>query len=167
MAKLNKINAKTPQKVRLTLEKNGNISISAIEITKNISEFTCIISKKTTNSNNKFLYHKTTANNRKFYDQERQQLEKKHPINEVIFTNEKGELTEGSFTNIFIEQKENPNKLFTPPIKCGLLNGTLRQSLISQGKAQEKTIFPNDLRTAKKVFLGNSIRGLVHAKIIW
>jgi para-aminobenzoate synthetase/4-amino-4-deoxychorismate lyase len=48
-----------------------------------------------------FLYHKTTR--RAFYDEERERMAKQLNCQEVLFLNERGELTEGSFTNIFAE----------------------------------------------------------------
>ena len=47
--------------------------------------------------------------------------------------NEKGEITEGTFTNIGILKD---GIIYTPPIECGLLNGITRQKLLNEGKAK-------------------------------
>ena len=49
---------------------------------------------------------------------------------EVLLTDEKGYLTEGCFSTLFVERGD---KLVTPPLTRGLLPGVLRQSLIDMG----------------------------------
>lgn len=118
-------------------------------------------------SKNLFLYHKTT--NRAFYDdvrtavQSQAQKDGSVKIDEVIFQNEKGELTEGSFTNIFVKIN---GELKTPAVESGLLPGTLRQSLIEQGKATEEILTLVDLQKAEEIYVGNSVRGLIKAKLL-
>jgi para-aminobenzoate synthetase/4-amino-4-deoxychorismate lyase len=75
---------------------------------------------------------------------------------EVVFLNERGEVTEGVRSNIFVERD---GVLLTPPLTAGVPNGRLRAELITAGKAREATLFPEDL--AKGLFFGNSLRGLI------
>ncbi len=104
------------------------------------------------------------TSHRDFYDGERARLQALHPdIHEVIFLNERGELTEGSFTSLFIERD---GALLTPPLSSGLLPGVLRQKLIKNGTAKEAVLELNDLMTADMVYLGNSLRGLMPAEIL-
>lgn len=105
-----------------------------------------------------FVFHKTT--NRAFYDDARAALEKKYGCDEVLFVNQNGELTEGSFTNVFIEKD---GQLRTPSLSCGVLAGTLRAELIAQGQAMEAVLTNADLRGADRVYFGNSVRGLIPA----
>ena len=81
---------------------------------------------------------------------------------EVIFTNTKGELTEGSISNIFLFIK---NRLFTPPVRCGLLPGVLRQYLLERGDVEEKVLYIEDILRAERIFIGNSVRGLLEAEV--
>lgn len=156
-------------RLRLLLHKNGNITITPTEIKIIASEtvWNITLAPEVMQSKNLFLYHKTT--NREFYDtprtfmQSRAEEERSEKIDEVIFQNEKGEITEGSFTNIFVKVK---GELITPSIESGLLPGTLRQSLIEQGKAIEKILTLNDLQSAEEIYVGNSVRGLIKAKLI-
>jgi len=117
------------------------------------------ISGKKTNSEDFFLYHKTT--NRKVYDEtHRKAIE--YGYMDVVFVNEKEEITEGCISNIFIKKN---GKLITPPMKCGLLNGTMRQYILKSAKnAFEEIITIEDLKNAEEIYLCNSIMGIVRVK---
>ena len=108
-----------------------------------------------------FFYHKTTRRDR--YDGELARGRAETGCDEVILTNDRGELTEGTYTNLFIERD---GCLLTPPVSCGLLDGTLRRALLDDPgtEIRECTLTPDDLDTADAVFLGNSVRGLVRAR---
>ena len=149
--------------VRLLLSENGKVDITAkvFEVPSSSKIMKFVISDQRMNSRNIFLYHKTT--NRAFYDDEHKVQTSKHKCDEVIFLNEREELTEGSRTNLFIEKH---NKIFTPPIESGLLAGTLRQSLLEERKIIEKKLSRDDLENADKIYLGNSVRGLLIAEKI-
>jgi len=98
---------------------------------------------------------------RDFYDGERARLSALFGIDEVIFTNAKGQICEGSFTSIFIERN---GQLLTPPLSDGLLPGVLRAELIEIGKAIEQSLSLQDIQNAENIFVGNSLRGLMPAK---
>ena len=100
------------------------------------------------------LRHKTS--NRRFYDDAR----KGQPAFEVIFTLPDGSVTEGSFTNLFVERD---GALLTPPAHIGLLPGVLRQSLIDEGRAREARLTAEDLSGG--FLIGNSLRGLIPAAL--
>ena len=104
---------------------------------------------------------KTTA--RDFYDGERDRIGALTGEVEVIFMNTEGQLCEGSFTSLFIEKD---GQLLTPALSCGLLAGVLRQSLIESEDAAEAIVNLNDIKTADKIFIGNSLRGLMPAQFI-
>ena len=104
---------------------------------------------------------KTTA--RDFYDGERDRIGALTGAVEVIFMNTEGQLCEGSFTSLFIEKD---GQLLTPALSCGLLAGVLRQSLIKSEDAAEAIVNLNDIKTADKIFIGNSLRGLMPAQFI-
>ncbi len=149
-------------RVRMLLSENGALSITETPVDAPNPEGTMsfVISDKKMDRNNIYLYHKTT--NRDFYDNEHAQQTKIHNCDEIIFTNEEGELTEGSRTNIFVEQN---GILYTPAIQSGLLPGTLRADLLDTGKAREKILTIEDLKTADNIYIGNSVRGLL--KGVW
>lgn len=102
-------------------------------------------------SANPFLYHKTTV--RSPYP---------HDFFEEIRTNEKNEITEGTFTNVAVRIGDH---LYTPPLSCGLLNGVMRQKLLQQGLLKEKILYPEDLANADCVYCMNSIRGIFEVEL--
>ncbi len=100
------------------------------------------------------LRHKTT--DRGFYDEARRAA----GCFEVIFADAEGFLTEGSFTNIFVERD---GTLLTPPLSRGVLPGVLRAELIAEGRAREADLRPADL--PREFLIGNSARGLLRARL--
>jgi para-aminobenzoate synthetase/4-amino-4-deoxychorismate lyase len=100
---------------------------------------------------------------RDFYDGERARVSALTGADEVIFFNLDSQLCEGSFTSLFIER--NGTRL-TPALSCGLLPGVLRQDLIETGKVMEAKLTLSDLKTADRIFVGNSLRGLMPAIFI-
>jgi para-aminobenzoate synthetase/4-amino-4-deoxychorismate lyase len=96
------------------------------------------------------------------YDQEWKHYSETEGADEVVYLNERGELAEGSRTNIFIDRGDGI--LLTPPLPAGLLPGVLRAELIAKGRAVERVLQLDDLTSAKKTYLGNSVRGLIVAR---
>jgi para-aminobenzoate synthetase/4-amino-4-deoxychorismate lyase len=96
------------------------------------------------------LRHKTS--DRAFYDSARQGFE-------TVFESD-GQLTEGSFTNLFVERG---GVLLTPPLSVGLLPGILRAELIESGRAVEAPLTRADLNHG--FFVGNALRGLIPATL--
>ena len=80
---------------------------------------------------------------------------------EVVFIDEPGFVTEGSWSNIFVERD---GVLLTPPLSLGLLPGVLRAELIEKGRAVESHLRLADLGDG--FFLGNSLRGLIPARLV-
>ena len=99
------------------------------------------------------LRYKTS--DRGFYDRARLAAE----TDEVVFVTPEGQLTEGSFTSLFVARPDGT--LATPPLADGLLPGILRAELIERGQAVEQPLRPDDL--ARGFLLGNSLRGLMPA----
>ena len=81
---------------------------------------------------------------------------------ELIWTNEKDEICEGSFTNIFFKKN---NQWLTPHIDSNLLNGTMRKILINELEASEKKTFIYHLETADEIILCNSMLGKVRGEL--
>lgn len=101
------------------------------------------------------LRHKTT--DRQFY---RDALAQGGTF-EVVMTDEAGFLTEGCFSNIFVERGD---KLVTPPLSRGLLPGVLRASLLACGEAVEGDLRLFDLDHG--FFIGNAARGMTAARLV-
>jgi para-aminobenzoate synthetase/4-amino-4-deoxychorismate lyase len=148
-------------RVRLLLSEDGRTSITSTPIEpqdpKAVMRY--VISPTRLESTNPFLFHKTTR--RELYDSEWRHYSESVGADEVIYLNERGEVAEGSRTNVFIERK---GRLYTPPIGSGLLPGVLRAELIASRRAEIAVLSVEDLTTADAVHLGNSVRGLVRAE---
>lgn len=150
------------QRVRMLLDREGNVTVSATPITlpepPQILHYS--LSDRPVDSHDPHRYHKTTR--RELLDGERERLSKDTSCDEVLFVNERGELTEASYCNIFVEKN---GWLLTPPLSCGVLDGTLRRELLETAeRIEERVLYPHDLDEADAVWLGNSVRGLQPAR---
>jgi para-aminobenzoate synthetase/4-amino-4-deoxychorismate lyase len=100
------------------------------------------------------LAHKTS--DRAFYDEARAATGRF----EILFEDEEGFLTEGSFTSLFVERG---GRLLTPPLSRGLLPGVLREALLERGRALESDLRRDDLQSG--FWIGNAARGLIAARL--
>jgi len=148
-------------KVRLRLDRYRDIFVESSlleEGTKNPN--LVMLSDIRTNSHDVFLYHKTTK--RHLYDSAYRDALRKGFI-EVIFMNEKDQITEGAISNILIKKGIN---YYTPPVECGLLEGVYRQYLLETlPNVKEKILYVNDLAGADALFVCNSVRGIQEVKL--
>ena len=157
------ISVDKPQRVRLALNNLGefNIQQSDYEPYQINSEVTFSLSKYPLSDKVQVTRHKVSDRN--FYDGERNRIRKLTEADEVIFLNNKNEICEGSYTSIFIKKN---GVLVTPPLSSGLLPGILRADLLEKKQAIERKLTITDIIEAKEVFLGNSLRGLMKAKLL-
>ncbi|HNB54234.1 MAG TPA: aminotransferase class IV, partial [Anaerolineales bacterium] len=103
-----------------------------------------------------FLFHKTT--HRAVYEAARAACP---GYEEVLLWNERGEVTEFTASNVVVQIE---GQLFTPPVECGLLAGTLRGELLAQGTVVQGTVtervIPREqVLEAEAVWAVNSVRG--------
>ena len=149
--------------VRLLLAEDGTLTVTStkIELPAKGTVWKFVISDTRVDEKDPLFFHKTTR--RQFYDREMERQKALTGCDEVIFLNKKGELTEGTRTSLFIEQD---GRLFTPALTCGLLPGTLREELIDlpRAAASEAVLTLADLASADRIYLGNSVRGLIRAE---
>lgn len=159
-AKLQAIECDAELRCRLTLAMDGTVEIVAAPMPV-VAEgtWTLAISDQRLRSDDPWLRYKTT--NRALYDDTRANLPKS--VDEVLFLNERDEVCEGTITNVFVEQSDGT--LLTPPLSCGLLPGVLRESLLAEGRAREAVIDMGLLQSAKRLHVGNSLRGLIPARL--
>ena len=103
--------------VRLLLAEDGAITVTSTPITLPTKDtvWRFVISDQRLDEKDPFFYHKTTR--RQFYDREMERQKALTGCDEVVFLNSKGELTEGTRTNLFVELD---GRLFTPALTCGL-----------------------------------------------
>lgn len=142
----------TASKIRLLVKRNGAFTLEVVSLTQEASPppVRVGLAQRPVDSNAIWLYHKTTR--REIYDDARAS---RPDCDEVILWNERGELTEASTANLVLDLD---GERFTPPVTSGLLAGTLRDWLLTTGHLRERILTPSDLRTARHVYLINSVR---------
>lgn len=147
-------------RVRLNLSRLGQFSITAQRFAPSSFAAPPIIglARHRVRSDDGLLYHKTTR--RGFYEAERRHGAAAHGWFDVVFENERGEITEGAFTNVFIARD---GELLTPALACGLLPGVLRGALLRDNNVtcREAVLTRHDLATASRIYVGNALRGLI------
>jgi para-aminobenzoate synthetase / 4-amino-4-deoxychorismate lyase len=154
----------TPRKVRLLLvDAEGNFTLGSEPFAPG-AEPGCVghvcISPHRTDPADPMLYHKTTQ--RPLYALEYQQAAQSG-YDDVLFLNQRGEVTEGAISNVFIEKD---GRWFTPPIACGLLAGVFRRHLLeTRPEIEECVLSLDNLRCAGAIYLTNAVRGLRRVKI--
>lgn len=139
-----------PARIRLLLSAQGNIAIGTAPLPPAATEPVRVAIRRREVAPRDFrLIHKTT--DRRIYPHVAGAFE-------TIYLDADGQLTEGSFTSLFVERD---GVLLTPPLARGLLPGVLRAELLDTGRAVEADLTPADL--AQGLFIGNALRGLVSA----
>ena len=138
-------------KVRLLVSRRGESHIEAHELDSPERVLRVALAPEPVNVNDRFLFHKTT--NRKVYEDA---LASRPDCDDVILWNDSGDVTESTIANLVISIDGN---LYTPPVRAGLLPGTLRAQLLEEGRVVERSIRREDLQAADEIFLINSVKG--------
>ncbi len=151
-------------KVRLLLSRTGEIKLSHqhLDPPAGNSEIGNIaIADERTNSADKFFYHKTT--HRRLYDVASQRA-RELGLADFIFLNERGEVSEGAISNVFVEKA---GKLYTPPISAGILAGVYRAHIFETNpNAKERVLKLEDLKKAERIWICNAVRGMREVKLV-
>ncbi len=149
-------------RVRLALSRHGDVTASAqpYEPLAVDKVWALRLSRSRLDSTDPLLRHKTSR--RQVYTHARSEYLITQ-ADEVLLANERGELCEGTITTLFADF--GGPALVTPRLDCGLLAGALRAEMLETGKAEEAVFSFDDLKAAKAVFVGNSLRGLIPARL--
>ena len=83
---------------------------------------------------------------------------KERGIDEPIFLNSYGELTEGATTNIFFCHGD---KIYTPPVASGLLPGIMREWIVENISVEEYKIYFDYIKEFDEMFISNSVLGIM------
>ena len=111
-------------------------------------------------SSDPYRRHKTTYRER--YDRLHREAVREG-FDEVVFLNERGEVAEGSRTNVVAEFG---SRRITPPVDSGALPGVYRRFLLETcGDLEEGVLFPEDLRRADALYVCNAVAGCVRARL--
>ena len=151
-----------PLRVRLVLSPDGKANASAqpYQPLPAGTIWNLRLARTRLASTDRLLRHKTTR--REAYAQARAEYPAAE-ADEVLLANERGEVCEGTITTLFADFGDGV--LATPRLDCGLLAGVLRGEMLDQGKAMETVLAFDDLRAAKALFVGNSLRGMIPARL--
>ncbi len=142
-----------PRRIRLLLSATGTTTIEIFDLLpQDAAQVLRIrLARDPVDPRNPFLYHKTTQ--RDVYDKARASAAE---CDDVLLWNTNGEITETTIANIVMRID---GRLYTPPVPCGLLNGTLRQALLARDELMERTISIDELAAIDEIYLINSLRG--------
>ena len=113
-------------------------------------------------SNDWLLRHKTTR--RAEYDRGWREAEA-HGAFDTLFFNERGELTEGGRSNVFVKLE---GRWWTPPLSAGVLPGVMRAVLLDDRAfgAAERELTLRELHAAEALLICNALRGALPARIV-
>ncbi len=117
--------------------------------------YTAALSEIRRNAASPFSGRKTLLNGELIWEKRRQH---ESGIDEPLFLNTDGLLTEGAVSNLFLVRD---GVLLTPSADCGLLPGILRDWILKHFPVQETHLTTEDLRNSTEAFLTNSLMGVL------
>ena len=149
-------------KLRLELNHDGVCKIEHSLIRVNSGFLKVAVAPNRLNTRHGLFHHKTNSIlTRGSYTQ--MDINDKPPqIDELIFINLEGVITESRYHNVIIEYA---GQLLTTPVSQGLLNGIFRARLVNNGTVKEQSITEDMLQQATAIFLCNDVRGMIFAKL--
>jgi para-aminobenzoate synthetase/4-amino-4-deoxychorismate lyase len=148
-------------RLRLAIDQKGACTISAAPLQQLAEPVKLLLAHQTTDAGDLFLRHKTTV--REHYDLAWRTAEAQGAF-DMLFCNEKGELTEGGRCNLFVKLD---GRWYTPPLDCGLLPGVMRSVVLddSAWNASERRLTLDDLHAAEEIAVCNALRGVLRATL--
>ncbi|MEX3637237.1 aminodeoxychorismate synthase component I [Paraburkholderia sp. BR14320] len=160
--------AQTPHRMRLALSKSGATQITAAILTPLADAIVGVLlgpeaQFAPTQAADPLLRHKTTR--RADYDRGWREAEAKGAF-DTLFFNERGELTEGGRSNVFVKLA---GRWWTPPLASGVLPGVMRSVLLdgaSDLQAGEKVLTQEDVLNAEALLVCNALRGAIPARVV-
>ncbi len=151
--------ADQPAKLRLVVARSGAFSLELSDLPPELPDpAPCAVFRLPVDPGDWRLRHKNS--DRGFYERGLE-VARAEGAAEALFLRSDGLVTEGCFTNIFVERD---GMLLTPPLALGLLPGVLRRKLIEDGLAQEAELTLADLGPG--FLIGNALRGLMPARLL-
>lgn len=151
--------AQVPHRVRLRLSQNGLCSVEAscLPTSAQPEPVRLRLAPEPVDRQDVFLYHKTTR--RQLYEAAKRACP---DCDDVLLWNDRGEVTETCTGNVALAL-ERDGHLVTPPVECGLLRGTYRSWLMTQGRLQEGVVRLEECVLPHRLYVMNSVHGLRQA----
>jgi para-aminobenzoate synthetase/4-amino-4-deoxychorismate lyase len=154
-------------RMKLSLAKDGTIDVAAAPLKPLPAGpvrvlLACDHGFAPTRASDALLLHKTTR--RAEYDRAWQAAEALGCF-DMLFVNERGEVTEGGRSNLFVKLD---GQWVTPPLACGVLPGVMRGVLLDDRTfgAAQRVLTLDDLLNADELMICNALRGAVPARLI-
>ena len=161
------LSAGTPHRVRLALAKSGAVQMGAALLTPLSESVVDVLLAPdhgfaATGASDALLHHKTTR--RAEYDRGWRSAEALGAF-DTLFFNERGELTEGGRSNVFVKLE---GRWWTPPLSSGVLPGVMRGVLLEEAEpgAQERVLTRADVLNAEALRVCNALRGALPARLV-
>jgi para-aminobenzoate synthetase/4-amino-4-deoxychorismate lyase len=161
------LQAGQPHRMRLVLDKAGTVELTAAPLVPLTDETVGVLLGPehgfvSVDSHDPLLRHKTTR--RAEYDRGWREAEAMDAF-DTLFFNERGELTEGGRSNVFVKLD---GQWWTPPLACGVLPGVMRAVLLDDANmaAAERVLTRDDVLNADALLICNALRGALPARII-
>jgi para-aminobenzoate synthetase/4-amino-4-deoxychorismate lyase len=145
-----------PLRVRLLVDRRGEPRIELLPLDATPDPLRVAIAGCPVDPSNPFFFHKTTR--RECYERLRVAGR-----DETVLWNPAREITEALTANIVVERD---GKRVTPPVRCGLLAGTMRADLLDRGEIIEETVTVDELERSSRFWLINSVRGWRRAVLV-
>jgi para-aminobenzoate synthetase/4-amino-4-deoxychorismate lyase len=148
-----------PHRLRLALNGSGAFAAQSGVLNSVQEPVRILLAGEATDSGDLFLRHKSTIRER--YDAAWKAAEAQGAFDQLFF-NERGELTEGGRSNVFIRKG---GLWITPPLSSGMLPGVMRAVLLEAWGAQERVVTRDMLTAAEEIVVCNSLRGAMRATL--
>jgi para-aminobenzoate synthetase/4-amino-4-deoxychorismate lyase len=148
-----------PHRVRLALRPGGDIVVQTGALAPLNEPVTLLLADEATHAHDVFLRHKTSIRSR--YDAAWRAAESEGAF-DTLFFNERGELTEGGRSNVFVKIA---GRWYTPPLSAGVLPGVMRGVLLDDPAwdAIECPLTRESLAHAQEIVVCNALRGPLKA----
>ena len=147
--------------LKLVLSFNGEATLAASLLAPWPQPVSVLLAPQPTVSDDLFLRHKTSLRAR--YDQAWRSAQEQGAF-DMLFHNEKGELTEGGRSNVFLRLD---GQWLTPPLEAGVLPGVMRGVLLDDPawRARQARLTMADLHRAEQIVVCNALRGAMRARV--
>ena len=146
-------------RLRLALSASGAFAVQHAPLKPLQEPVGLLLAGDATSASDLFLRHKTSVRER--YDDAWRAAEADGCF-DMLFFNERGELTEGGHSNVFIKLD---GQWVTPPLSSGLLPGVMRGVMLQDPawNARQGVITREMLAAAQEIVVCNALRGPLKA----
>lgn len=149
-------------RLRLACTHTGELKLQAAPLAELHDPVAVMLAPQPMQADDLFLRHKTSIRSR--YDAAWKSAET-HGAFDMLFFNERDELTEGGRSNVFVRFGD---VWYTPPVSSGVLPGVMRSVMLAAPAwhAKERVITRAMLEDADDLIVCNALRGPLRAVLI-